>query len=684
MAKKIACLVTVLILAFSEAAMALAAGPGGLGIPTLSDQGLKFIEAREGFRPTAYLKANKWFIGYGTRCDDVQYPAGISEGEAEILLTTALGDITASVTGFLSRNTIPVTQNQYDSLVSFTYNLGTGWMDPSNRFSSYLMKGIQNYSESEIVNAIGTWCHSGKKVNDALVSRRLAEANLFLYGDYSGGGSSYVYVVYDAGKGSVEHDIYFYPCGQPYGSLPDASQGGYAFDGWYTSSGDRLDGVAAALNNMTVTARWSAGQAKSFPDVSEGDWYYAYVSDLSKYDIVSGYPDGTFRPGKQVSCAEALKLILLAAGCDEQPVTGDDWAGGYLKLAVGKKWVVSSDIKDLNAAISRQLVARIAAGALGLKNPDLQSPFADTTDQYVLTLYENGIVEGSVVNGALCYQPKNCLTRSELSAIVWRIRALDSAAEPVQPSEPTKPPENINGQIQYGSEWLAVLNGVPVNAYDPYGFTAAGGAMQYQAAGVTSIVGIDVSSYQQTIDWRKVKADGIEFAIIRLGFRGYESGSINLDSCFGSNIQGALDAGLKVGVYFFSQAITIQEALEEADFVLANLSGYELEYPVVFDWEAIGNASARTDGLDIDTLCQCARAFCDRIAMNGYSPMVYFTTKLGYLRYDLSRIMDYKFWFAQYTANPTFYYDFQMWQYTSSGTVDGIQGRVDMNIEFKK
>ena len=134
--------------------------------------------------------------------------------------------------------------------------------------------------------------------------------------------------------------------------------------------------------------------------------------------------------------------------------------------------------------------------------------------------------------------------------------------------------------------------------------------MRYDAPGVDTRTGIDVSVYQGDIDWEAVKADGIDYAIIRLGFRGYGStGSMNLDENFIANIEGATAAGLDVGVYFFSQAITPEEAREEAEFVLHYLEGYELTYPVVFDWEVIGKTTARTYGLDTRTLCESANAF---------------------------------------------------------------------------
>jgi GH25 family lysozyme M1 (1,4-beta-N-acetylmuramidase) len=221
-----------------------------------------------------------------------------------------------------------------------------------------------------------------------------------------------------------------------------------------------------------------------------------------------------------------------------------------------------------------------------------------------------------------------------------------------------------------------ILNDVPVNPYDSDKFYTVNGVMRYDSADVKTHTGIDVSSYQQDIDWQKVKASGIEFAMIRLGYRGYSTGSMNLDELFEDNIKGALAAGLDVGVYFFSQAITVDEAIEEASFVLSYIEDYNITYPVVFDWEAIGNESARTYGLETETLCRCANAFCDIMETAGYNPMIYFTSYSGYVKYNLSKVLDCDFWYAHYSDTPSFYYDFQMWQYSDCGTVDGIEGPV--------
>ena len=198
----------------------------------------------------------------------------------------------------------------------------------------------------------------------------------------------------------------------------------------------------------------------------------------------------------------------------------------------------------------------------------------------------------------------------------------------------------------------------------------------------STIPGIDVSYYQGQIDWEKVKASGIEFAMIRLGYRGYgQEGKLMEDKMAFRNIEGALDAGLKVGIYFFSQAITVEEAVEEAEFVLERIEGYNITMPVVFDWEYISE-EARTAKMDRRTLTDCYKAFCEKIAEAGYTPMSYFNTYQSRQLMYLHELEDYPFWLALYSDRMTFPYRFEMWQYTDSGRVPGIEGKVDINLYF--
>ena len=238
----------------------------------------------------------------------------------------------------------------------------------------------------------------------------------------------------------------------------------------------------------------------------------------------------------------------------------------------------------------------------------------------------------------------------------------------------------------YGNRQLEVLEGVPRNQYDPAGFSLdQRGRVTYQEEGVSVRAGIDVSVHQGEIDWQAVAADGVDFAMIRLGYRGYTQGGLYLDDRFRQNMEGALAAGLDVGVYFFSQAVSAAEAEEEAEFVIQALEEYDLSCPVAFDWEFITpGEGARTDGMDGQTLTQCAQAFCGRVKEAGYSPLVYFNQHLGYLTYDLSQLTDYTFWLAEYDSVPDFYYHFEIWQYSNEGAVAGIQGNVDLNLELRR
>jgi len=657
----------------------LGAGPASLGTTaeadaaagmSVSEDCVKFIEGQEGFSATRYASSSNWYIGYGTGCGATDFPNGITQAEAETLLKNALKSSESAVNSLIAKNGIALRQCQFDALVSFTYNLGAGWMTSSNRIYNCLVGGLANCTDLQIVNAIGTWCHVGTEVNGALVARRLKEANLFLYGDYGDDGShSYTYLICKAGGGNVEHDIYFYAYGEPYGTLPVATLSGSTFSGWYTNGGAPLNSGDTAEKNLTVYAVWSDSSADTGPysDVKKSDWYYFYVNSLSADKVVSGYPDGSFRPGSSVSCGEALKLILLAAGNTAPTPTGSHWASGYLDLALSKAYVSAGDITNLDAPISRLLSAQISAKALNISKSDKASPFSDTADGYVTALYGYGIIEGSTENGSLVFRPADCLSRAEMSAIVWRVNSS----------------EIHENQIHYGSYWVNILNSVPVNAYDKTAFVTSNGLMTYKSDTVTSRTGIDVSEYQGNIDWAKVKASGIEFAIIRVGYRGYSTGKIVQDAGFAANIKGAEAAGLKVGVYFFSQAITADEASEEADYVLSCIKGCSLEYPVVFDWEPMGVSTARTDGLSTSVLDGCAGTFCGRITAAGYKPMVYFNAYTGYVKYDLSKIPGVDFWYAEYSEMPSFYYSFQMWQYSSKGLVNGISGNVDMDICFK-
>lgn len=239
----------------------------------------------------------------------------------------------------------------------------------------------------------------------------------------------------------------------------------------------------------------------------------------------------------------------------------------------------------------------------------------------------------------------------------------------------------------YGPIWMPILDNIARNEYNPEFFVKdeATGYMTYTGAEET-MAGIDVSVYQGEIDWKAVKDAGFEFVMIRCGNRGYVTGLMVEDANFKRNVEGALKAGLKVGVYYFSQALSMDEALDEANFVVDILEGYDITFPVAFDWEVVidpDGDTARTAYIEPDQLTNNFLVFAQRLELEGYTPVIYSNKKTTVWKYDLARIKDYDIWYADYNDTPGLPYKFEMWQYSSKGEVPGINGAVDLNICFK-
>lgn len=196
-----------------------------------------------------------------------------------------------------------------------------------------------------------------------------------------------------------------------------------------------------------------------------------------------------------------------------------------------------------------------------------------------------------------------------------------------------------------------------------------------------SSVGIDVSKWNQDIDWSRVKNAGVEFAIIRAGYRGSTTGSLVVDPYFEQNIKGATEADVLTGVYFFTQAVNEVEAVEEASMVIELLKKYEIQYPVFIDTEGAGG-NGRADSLDVATRTAVCEAFCSTIANEGYNAGVYASRNWYNTRLEAERLEKYYIWLAEYRSEPLYEGSYQMWQYTSKGSIDGIEGNVDVNISY--
>ena len=356
----------------------------------------------------------------------------------------------------------------------------------------------------------------------------------------------------------------------------------------------------------------------TFLDLDTGKWYAAPMLKLNAAGVIKGDGAGHINPTGKIIREDALIMISRAFGLEE-------------------RFDVDLPYEDAHT---------ISSWARG---------------------HINALYAGGYLPEQMLLAPKDPFTRADTVTVLYSIicdLGWEAAGKRL-----------VNGELVPDLDYQ----------YEPDCFYEEDGRIYYSHLDLTPMYGIDVSNHQGDIDWQAVAADGAEFAMIRLGYRGYTVGNINLDARFVQNIEGALAAGLKVGVYFFSQAISVEEAIEEANFVLEALEPYrhQIDLPVVYDWEDMSLTHARTYKLASDILNACALAFCGEIEAAGYEPMIYFYPHLGQKFYDLDVIDEYPFWYCYYNGlYPDLERPFRMWQYTSSGTIDGIKGKVDWNICF--
>ena len=234
--------------------------------------------------------------------------------------------------------------------------------------------------------------------------------------------------------------------------------------------------------------------------------------------------------------------------------------------------------------------------------------------------------------------------------------------------------QNIDGKTYFYTKDGEPVKGEQVIQGAKYTFGSDGVLMASSGT-----LGIDVSKWNGNIDWNAVKNSGVSYVIIRCGYRGSTGGSLIEDPKFKTNIQGALNAGLKVGVYFFSQAVNEVEAVEEASMTIGLIKKYKISYPVFLDVEASGG---RADKIDRNTRTQVIKAFCETIKNSGYTPGVYANKTWLNSYMNAGELNSYKIWLAQYNTAPTYTGKFDMWQYSSKGKVSGISGNTDMNLSY--
>jgi GH25 family lysozyme M1 (1,4-beta-N-acetylmuramidase) len=205
----------------------------------------------------------------------------------------------------------------------------------------------------------------------------------------------------------------------------------------------------------------------------------------------------------------------------------------------------------------------------------------------------------------------------------------------------------------------------------------------YENGKLVSKCGVDISANQQDVDFSKLKSAGCDFVMIKVGARGYSSGNIVFDENYEDNIKAAKKAGLDIGVYFCSQAVSKSEAREEADELIDAISSYTIKYPVVFVMENVDDDMARIEALDTTERTQIAKAFMDRVEDAGYTPMIYGDLEWLMTMVDMDTLQDYEVWYAQDADEPDYPYEFGMWQYDSDASIKGIDGDASMIISFK-
>ena len=429
------------------------------------------------------------------------------------------------------------------------------------------------------------------------------------------------------------------------------------------------DGAARLTANITrQQAITMVGRAFKLPE-STAVPAYADVAQIESY--ASGYlgtmaergyitdvgADNRFRPTEPITRAELINLL------NNMVDTLIQQSGDYSTSTKGTLMINAADGATLNGmSIGGDLI--IAPGVTGgvvlqdvTLNGTIQNLGSATVDQYATTPPEN-------------------------------------------PGTTTPPPaENVpslNWTYITGPDGKKIpyYEGVPVNTFGNGSFYwNDAGRLVYSGTDFTTRFGIDVSAYQnrsipsKTIDWNAAKNDGVEFVFARIGFRGTGSGTLNSDAFYAQNIDGAMAAGLDTGVYFFSQAITVAEAVEEANYVLSLLGGRKLTAPIAYDWE-MHDSTYRVYGTSSAMATACAKAFCETIEAAGYQAMVYTSSYVAYNKFDLSVLSKYPVWYPEYKSAsstalyPQLYYRPNYWQFTSKGSVAGLSGNVDCNLQF--
>ncbi len=422
--------------------------------------------------------------------------------------------------------------------------------------------------------------------------------------------------------------------------------------------------IARAFGVDAATDTLSYLDAEQFAEYARGP-----VAEMTARGYITDSQEGFFRPLDPITRAEIVNIL-----------------NNMIQVLVQETVSYSSDVNGtlmINAEGGASLADMTIAGDLILA-PGVSGP---------VTL-NNVTVQGAIRNFS-GVEPTWFQVVPTDPGQPGETQTPETPAGPgIQPSEVYTPGVTTGETFEYDKRQIPVYaDAEPIQLYEgDFMWNDTGDRLIYTGDRYRTRFGIDVSAYQNrasggAIDWEAVAADGVEFAMVRAGFRGTSTGAMNADEYYAQNIDGAMAAGIETGVYFFAQAITVEEAIEEADFVIQLLQGHEINGPVAYDWE-MHNSTYRVYGTTPEMATACAVAFCRRIQEAGYTPMIYAGTYVSYIKYDQGAIAPYLSWYPEYKSEtseklyPTIRYQMDYWQYSSKCSIAGITGNVDVNLQF--
>lgn len=405
-----------------------------------------------------------------------------------------------------------------------------------------------------------------------------------------------------------------------------------------------IKGAAAGSADFTVKAACGSLSSEAVLKVTVTD----------KKSLSLDKPTATVFVGETV----IINATIANAAAQDPTVTAVSDNAGVAKVSsVNKKAVTISGVTAGQATVTvsfaengETVEAKCVVTVKANPKNDTQTPLKDKSGQQIYVL-DNGTYREA--HYADYYTAGKFYLMSEAKYTGW---------------------QTLNGKVYFFTADGKKVTGEQVIQGAKYNFASDGSLVTGSGA-----LGIDVSKWNGNIDWNAVKNSGINYVIIRCGYRGSSQGSLVVDPKFTANIKGATAAGLKVGVYFFTQAVNEVEAVQEASMVLEQIKNYKISYPVFLDVESSGG---RADGIDKATRTAVCKAFCQTIQNAGYNAGVYANKSWLTTKLDPSALSAYKIWLAQYAAKPTYTGRYDLWQYRSTGSVSGISGNVDMNLSY--